>query len=135
MRGSLADRVAQVHEDSMYRVREVSPRSSAPQIPDDGLKVRCLSTGFIFHPQRVKANAAKIFELCSELSDSYRWSHGGFTFAQLCFTRTGYLWTQDPRDCEYLLSLAIAIDNGGILLEPADWSKMPFGIPYVWIGR
>lgn len=104
------------------------------QPPPDAKIVQGLVHKFAFHPQRIADKAGDVAELIAELNPTFHKSDGGgWSFLNLCVDRHRHQWGEHA-DCEKLLVLAIATDQGGFSLPRDMWPSLPGGMPYVWLG-
>jgi hypothetical protein len=127
---TLAERVDAIIDDSLFRAVE-----TATGVPDDAVIVKGILHDYAFHPQRVAGHRADIAALCDELAPQFHKSHGGgWSFLNLCVDKYGDQWG-DHINCEALLCLAMATQQGGYLMPRDMWSALPGGLPYVWLGE
>jgi hypothetical protein len=102
--------------------------------PEGAVLIEGIATSYVFHPGRIAAHTLKIAELCGELlPDFHKSGGGGQSFLNLCQDKHGEQWGEHF-ECEKLLVLAIATDQGGYLIPRAMWKVLPGAVPYVWLG-
>ena len=96
------------------------------------VKVPGIRVNVGFHPDRLEANREAVEALIEELPDEFRTSGGGgWSFLNLCTTKTGELWTGQQNIAEQLYLLAAGLGKARFLLPREIWPAMPGGVPYM----
>jgi hypothetical protein len=73
----------------------------------------------------------QIDELLAQLPDEFQsWGGGGYSFLNLCLTKTGELWTGFQLTMEKLCLLGIAAGKARWSLDRTFWHVLPGGMPY-----
>lgn len=124
---SLAKEIEDVLKDCLYKEEELIDAGPPP----DAIIVDGIMSKFALHPGRIAANKEKIAAFCNQMADEFqRKKGGGWTFLNLCMTKEGVQWGEH-HNCEQLVVLAIASDQGCYPLPRMLWQAMPGGMPYV----
>lgn len=117
-----AENVATVFKECLFAEGE----ATEPRI-----EVKGIVTDFGFHPERTKANAAKIGALLAQLPEQFHATcGGGWSFLNACMRSDGVQWGEH-RDMEALFALGIATEQARWQLPRAMWDALPGGMPYV----
>lgn len=128
-----AERVRKLVLHCLYTNEEVEKGEATRAV-----LVRGIVRNFGFHPVRLEESRAEVEELIAEIvTDEFlarEHGGGGWSFLQLCVTRTGELWAQHDT-MEEFMCLAIALKLCSYCAPPESWSSLPGGMPYVAFRR
>lgn len=113
----------------LYKMEELPADNSQPP---DAVVAKGLTMNLGFHPKRIAEHKEAIAAMCNELPLEFqKQGGGGWSFLNLCQTKTGEQWGEH-HNCEQLLLLAIASGQGGFSFPRELWETFPGGMPYVY---
>jgi len=128
-----SEKVTEMFLDCFFTEEEIS---GATKPPENAIKVEGISTKVAFHPERLESHREDVKKCLEELSSQYQPdAGGGYTFLDMCFTKTGEQWTSYHKVMEQLCILAIGLNLGSFLLPRVMWSSLPGGLPYFGVKK
>jgi hypothetical protein len=97
----------------------------------DAVIVEGIVRTFGFEPTRLNKKKQDIADMLDELPDTFKEGKGGgWSFLNMCETKTGVQWTDFHQTMEELLCLGIGTKQAEILLPKEMWKAFPGGMPY-----
>jgi hypothetical protein len=97
-----------------------------------GVFVSGVTTDFALHKERLESYRQDIVSMIKELHDNFKKSGGGgWSFLNLCETKTGKQWTDYHRTMEEFCVLALGLDLANWLMPKEFWSRLPGQMPYI----
>lgn len=119
-----AENVYKVFKNCLYQKKEIQDEKFA----DECIHVSGIVNDFIFHPERLMAEKDHIEQMLSDLPDEFK---HGWTFLNLCQTKSGKQWTDLHQTMEILMALGIAIGKIAYCCPREYWEVLPGGVPYI----
>lgn len=99
--------------------------------PADAVIVHGIVRSYGFHPGRLNDHKEEIRKILDQMPIEFHAAGGGgWTFLNLCNTRSGEQWGEHPT-MEQLVVLAIGSKMGQYTLPRDIWSILPGSMPYV----
>lgn len=94
------------------------------------LKVNGLDRVYCFDPNRLEQCRFIITKLVSNLPESFNSKYGD-TFFNIIKSKDDHIWTNDIKDCEQLVILAVGLGLMEYTFEPRMWKCLPNGMPII----
>lgn len=110
--------------------QEVGGAKINRDMPVGCLIVEGIVRTYVLHPDRTKANTAKVMELLKELPDNFQIG-GGWSFMNMCNDKHGNQWTDFHMAMEDLVILGLATDQVEFCLPRDLWNALPGSMPYL----
>ena len=127
-----AKNVEDVMLDMLFKDEELAGSGLGDEPPEGVVVVKAITSGFGFHPGRVKENKGKVIELIGQLDEKFLLGSGdGYSFLALCEDKEGKQWTGEHRVMELLCVVAIAAGVAKWSMPRDLWAVLPGGMPYV----
>ena len=119
--------------DCLVQKNEPIKIDSVPKEPV--IIVEGIVDNYAFHPERLAAHKQEIADIIAEMNPVFhKSSGGGWTFLNLCMDKNDVQWGEQI-NCQELVALAIATEQGGYCLPKKMWDALPGSVPYVWLGE
>lgn len=124
---SIATRLDEILTDSLFTASELTDGSP----PSNAVLVEGIVSNFALHPERLESHRAEVLAICKELlTDEFIVGKGGgWTFLNLCMSRTGEMLGHRTSEALYVLAAGLGFARS--LMPREMWDALPGGVPYV----
>jgi len=126
-----AQNVTEIFRDCLFRKEEIHGEIPGTAVIVEGVAP---SLRFGFHPERLESYRQKVYDMLSQLPESFHEDKGGgWSFLNACITGDGDQWGEHDA-VEELLCLGIALKQAEWLMRSIQ-DALPGAMPYVRISK